>query len=73
MLKWKIGIILGIAMITITTSLVSLPFLMDENNSNNSYQDSFSKLKSSESKMLDFIEHEKNEMATRINQYSVHP
>ncbi len=73
MMKWKIGIILGIAMITITTSLVSLPFLMDENNSNNSFQDSFSKLKSSENKMLDFIEQEKNDLATRINQFNVYP
>ena len=73
MLKWKIGIILGIAMITITTSLVSLPFLMDENNSNNSYQDSFSKLKSSENKMLDFVQQEKNELATRMNQLNADP
>ena len=46
MMKWKIGIILGIVLITITGSLLTLPFLMDENNSNNSYQESFSKLKS---------------------------
>ncbi len=71
--KWKIGIFLGIALITITGSLITLPFLMDENNSNNSYQESFSKLKSSENKMLDLIEQEKNEIATRMNQFNVYP
>jgi uncharacterized membrane protein len=73
MMKWKIGIILGIVMITITGSLLTLPFFMDENNSKNSFQDSFSKLKSSENKMLDFIEQEKNEVATRMNQFNVYP
>ena len=64
---------MGIALITITGSLITLPFLMDENNSNNSYQESFSKLKSSENKMLDFVQQEKNELATRMNQFNAYP
>ena len=71
--KWKIGIFLGIALITITSSLITLPLLMDENNTNNSFQESFSKLKSSENKMLDFVQHEKNELATRMNQLNADP
>ena len=71
--KWIIGIILGIALIAITGSLLTLPFFMDENNSNNSFQDSFSKLKSSENKMLDFIEQEKNDLAIRMSQFNVYP
>ena len=69
----KIGILLGIALITITGSLSSLPFLMDENNSKNSIQDSFSKLESSENRMLDFIEQEKNEIAIRMNHFNEYP
>ena len=64
---------MGIALITITGSLITLPFLMDETNSNNSYQESFSKLKSSENKMLDFVQQEKNELATRMNQLNSDP
>lgn len=60
-------------MITITGSLSSLPFLMDENNSKNSIEDSFSKLESSENRMLDFIEQEKNEIAIRMNQFNEYP
>ena len=71
--KWKIGIFLGIVLITITGSLITLPLLMDENNTNNSFQESFSKLKSSENKMLDFVQHEKNELATRMNQLNADP
>lgn len=69
----KIGIFLGIALITITGSLITLPLLMDENNTNNSFQESFSKLKSSENKMLDFVQQEKNELATRMNQLNADP
>lgn len=64
---------MGIALITITGSLSSLPFLMDENNSKNSIEDSFSKLESSENRMLDFIEQEKNEIAIRMNQFNEYP
>jgi hypothetical protein len=64
---------LGIALITITGSLITLPLLMDENNTNNSFQESFSKLKSSENKMLDFVQQEKNELATRMNQLNADP
>jgi len=71
--KWKIGIFLGITLITITGSLITLPLLMDENNTNNSFQESFSKLKSSENKMLDFVQQEKNELATRMNQLNADP
>lgn len=71
--KWKIGIFLGIVLITITGSLITLPLLMDENNTNNSIQESFSKLKSSENKMLDFVQQEKNELATRMNQLNADP
>ena len=71
--KWKIGIFLGITLITITGSLITLPLLMDENNTNNSFQESFSKLKSSENKMLDFVQQEKNELATRMNQLNAYP
>jgi uncharacterized membrane protein len=71
--KWKIGIFLGIVLITITSSLITLPLLMDENNTNNSFQESFSKLKSSENKMLDFVQQEKNELATRMNQLNEDP
>ncbi len=71
--KWKTGIFLGIALITITGSLITLPLLMDENNTNNSFQESFSKLKSSENKMLDFVQQEKNELATRMNQLNADP
>jgi hypothetical protein len=46
---------------------------MDENNTNNSFQESFSKLKSSENKMLDFVQQEKNELATRMNQLNADP
>lgn len=60
-------------MITITGSLITLPLLMDENNTNNSFQESFSKLKSSENKMLDFVQQEKNELATRMNQLNADP
>ena len=71
--KWKIGIFLGITLITITGSLITLPLLMDENNTNNSFQESFSKLKSSENKILDFVQQEKNELATRMNQLNADP
>ena len=71
--KWKIGIFLGIVLITITSSLITLPLLMDENNTNNSFQESFSKLKSSENKMLDFVQQEKNELETRMNQLNADP
>lgn len=64
---------MGIALITITGSLITLPLLMDENNTNNSFQESFSKLKSSENKMLDFVQQEKNELATRMNQLNADP
>lgn len=60
-------------MITITGSFITLPLLMDENNTNNSFQESFSKLKSSENKMLDFVQQEKNELATRMNQLNADP
>ena len=71
--KWKIGIFLGIVLITITGSLITLPLLMDENNTNNSFQETFSKLKSSENKMLDFVQQEKNELETRMNQLNADP
>lgn len=64
---------MGIALITITGSLITLPLLMDENNTDNSFQESFSKLKSSENKMLDFVQQEKNELATRMNQLNADP
>ena len=64
---------MGIALITITGSLITLPLLMDENNTNNSFQESFSKLKSSENKMLDFVQQEKNELETRMNQLNADP
>ena len=65
--RWKVGIFLGISLIGLTASFLTLPALMDEGTSKNAYTETLEKLQTSENKMLDFIANERKELSSRIN------
>ncbi len=65
---WKLGIIAAISIITITGSLMALPFMMVEKESKNTHDIMFGKLKTAEDKMLDFIEQERKEYQEKVKQ-----
>ena len=62
---FKIAVIFGVLIIIATASFMLIP-LQIEGKSENPLKNSFNELQASESKMLDFIKQEKNELESKF-------
>lgn len=65
-IKTKIAIVSGIGIIVFVASLVGLPFFDVSNNVKKSTQNSISKVESSETKMLNVIAQEREELELKL-------
>jgi hypothetical protein len=65
--KTKIGIVVGIGLIVFVVSLLNLPFMNTDSSVQKITQKSIDKVEESEEKLLDFITHEKAELAAKTN------
>ena len=65
----KIGIIIGVILIFSTASLMALPFENAEKEQN-PLNTALDKMKSSEKRVLDFIDQEKAELSSKMKDFS---
>lgn len=65
--KTKIGVVIGIGLIVFVVSLLNLPFMNSDSSVQKITQKNIDKIEESEEKMLDFITHEKSELAAKTN------
>ena len=71
----KIAVIIGIALIMGTASLMILPFTDSPSTKNegpkNAFEGTFQNMRSAEEKMNNFINQEKTEIAAQLQQFSI--
>jgi hypothetical protein len=65
--KARIATVVGIGIIVFVASLVGLPFMSSDSGIQKTAQKSINKVDDSEEKLLDFIQHEKAELESKVH------